>query len=495
MTKNDLPALFCARMKKMLGDEYEAFEASYGKEPKPSLRFNPLKDDPESLFEVFTASGLKSEGRVEWFKDGIFCDADGDSRPGKNPLHEQGAYYIQEASAMIPAAICPPGEGEKVLDLCAAPGGKTTQIAGHLMGTGLLVSNEISRERAAVLSRNVERMGIRNCIVTNETPENIAGAFPCFFDKVFVDAPCSGEGMFRKEPDALSMWSAENVALCARRQSDILNQAAKTLKPGGKLIYSTCTFAPEENEAQIYRFLLSHPEFEAIPTEDPDVLRCIENGLLSKASADYIGITTDGNDCPEEIDRDIALETENGVRLLPHRADGEGHFAIILRKNGGETVCTHKKPAKNKNGVKGKSALDSAVPAADKFLHEMNIGVGGAPVLFGNTLYYLPAGIEKETLDGLRVLRAGLCAGEMNGSRFEPSHSLALSLSAEEAGAAKSYALRNADETAKWLHGEALPCPPECSGWYVVTSQGYPIGFGKASGGQMKNHYPKGLRK
>jgi len=241
-----LPRRFTERMKAMLGEGFPAFCASYGKPPHPSLRVNTLKLTAEELQSIAPFA----EKAVPWQENGFYYSADGDIRPGKHPLHEAGAYYIQEASAMLPGSLCPPKPGERVLDLCAAPGGKATQLAAALDSEGLLVANEIHPGRAAILSRNLERMGVRNCVVTNATPAELSAKFPAFFDKIVVDAPCSGEGMFRKEADAVTMWSPENVALCATRQAEILEEAAKMLAAAVQETLNLCINTHGAKEAK-----------------------------------------------------------------------------------------------------------------------------------------------------------------------------------------------------------------------------------------------------
>ena len=267
-----LPEAFTDRMQELLKEEeYAAFLSSYRQKRLYSLRLNPLKTERGKALAMLqkAAAGqdVKSADgelkQVPWEPDGFYYSRD--FRPGRLPWHEAGMYYIQEASAMVPAVLCGAKPGERVLDLCAAPGGKSTKLAACLRGEGILVANEIHPERARVLSSNLERMGIRNALVTNEPPHRLASRFPLFFDRIVVDAPCSGEGMFRKEEEALTHWSPENVRMCAERQSEIMEEAASMLRPGGRLVYSTCTFSPEENEGTIVRFLKAHPEFSVVP--------------------------------------------------------------------------------------------------------------------------------------------------------------------------------------------------------------------------------------
>ena len=261
-----IPNLFKQRMQQMLDEEYPAFEESLRQEPYQALRINTLKVDPADLLkkELFFLRP------VPWADNGFYY-APGDV-PGKHPYHAAGLYYIQEPSAMAPAEYLQAKPGEKVLDLCGAPGGKSTQIAADMQGEGILICNEIHPARAKILSENVERMGICNAVVANESPQRLAEAFPEYFDKILVDAPCSGEGMFRKNEDACREWSLENVALCAKRQDGILACAARMLAFGGRIVYSTCTFAPEENEGTVSRLLRDHPEFEAVSVKKAEVM-------------------------------------------------------------------------------------------------------------------------------------------------------------------------------------------------------------------------------
>ncbi|MBO4776429.1 MAG: RsmB/NOP family class I SAM-dependent RNA methyltransferase, partial [Lachnospiraceae bacterium] len=307
----NLPVEFENRMKEMLGAEYDEFRASYDDKKKTGIRVNTLKIKPEDFLKVFPGELTK----VPWCDTGFM--AAGDEKFGRNALHDAGAFYMQEPSAMAVAAGIAEKvdlKGLKVLDLCAAPGGKSTQLASYMANEGLLVSNEINRDRANILSSNIERCGIRNCVVLNETPDRIADAFEEYFDVVVVDAPCSGEGMFRKDETAVKEWSLENVKMCAERQEDILREAVKTVAPGGYIVYSTCTFAPAEDEEQIIRFLKTYPEFEV--TEVPE-FKYFDTGRKEWLSKDL----SDEGDSLKKC-----------ARLGPHKIDGEGHFMCILKR-------------------------------------------------------------------------------------------------------------------------------------------------------------------
>lgn len=488
----NLPEAFAERMKKMLGDEYEAFLAAYDRINTPALRLNPMKMTDRDT-PLLSCMG----DPVPWAALGYYYRADDELRPGKHPYHEAGAYYIQEASAMIPASLCPPIPGERVLDLCAAPGGKTTQLAAALLGEGLLVANEIHPQRAAILSQNVERMGIPNAVVTNHAPHELVPYFSAFFDKIVVDAPCSGEGMFRKEEQAVEMWSRDNVNLCAVRQKEILESAAKMLSPDGYLTYSTCTFAPEENEGVILHFLKTHPEFEVVEPKNPAVLAAMAEGLIDCGNPEWVS----GG---EEYGKAL----RKTVRLFPHHADGEGHFAALLHKTANASVSNivpsatfgnntekrgkEKKKGREKEQGRGQLSPEKAYKLFEQFFTPITEErLTGVPCLFGEQLYLCPPQIPVPP-KGLRILRQGLHLGTIaNGERFEPSHALALALNTT---AAKQTFSVDFEAALSYLRGNVLPCGDE-KGWYLVIFDGFPLGWGKASGGVMKNHYPKGLRK
>ena len=428
-----LPELFLQRMSTQLGEEYEAFLQSLQRPRAVALRMNPLKGELPAL--PFVAEP------VPWEPLGYYYAPE--ARPGLHVFHEAGVYYLQEASAMAPVALLEPQPGEKICDLCAAPGGKSTQIAGRLSGRGMLLCNEVSPKRAKILSRNIERLGVANAVVTNETPAVLAQRFPAFFDRVLVDAPCSGEGMFRKEEAAITDWSPETVQMCARRQGEILDCAAKMVKPGGRLVYSTCTFAPQEDEEAVEAFLENHPEFVPEPVEAP--------WFQESGPAMY--------------------------RMWPHKLLGEGHFAAVLRRMGQPEDSPAPPP-----GEKLPRQWEDFAKALDICLPE------GRGLRFGETLYWAPAGMPDVTK--LCVLRAGLELGTVKKDRFEPAHALALWL--KDCRCQVSFPAES-DEIKAYLHGEVLPCREK--GWCLVKAGAYSLGWGKGDGSQLKNHYPKGLRK
>lgn len=458
----NLPIEFEKKMKAFLGDEWDDFLYSYDNNRFQALRFNTLKvQSPEERMRILKTLKTSSDKKVSWANAAYYFDEN--VRPGKHPYHEMGLYYIQEPSAMSAAALLAPKPGMRVLDLCAAPGGKSTQLATYLGDSGLLVSNEINTQRSLILSQNIERMGIKNAIVTNEDSFVLASHFPGFFNAIQVDAPCSGEGMFRKLPEAIEQWSMENVAICAARQKEILDNAAVMLKPGGTIVYSTCTFSKEENEDVIEYFLERHPDFTL-----------------------------------EEMER-----------FWPHKVDGEGHFVAKLVRRGcvDTDLKADRKTKKNKNSKNRKNETKPALTKENmkllsEFLDEtisedMAAWIKNSRlVMFGEQLYRLPD--MEVDIKGLKVQRAGLHIGEFKKQRFEPSHSLALALKLNDAKNVVKLTCDN-PQTIGFFNGQSVMLSDEqaaeCKkGWALVCVDGYPAGWGKVNGAQVKNHYPKGLR-
>lgn len=441
--------------------DYEAFIQSYDTDHYQALRINPLKGDADTLFSHLGCTLAP----VPWCSTGFYYPQE--LHPGKSPYHEAGAYYIQEPSAMAPAAYLDAQPGEKILDLCAAPGGKSTQIAGAMQGQGLLISNEIHPARARILSENIERMGIPNAIVTNMAPAELSSHFPLFFDRIMVDAPCSGEGMFRKNDEAISQWSPENVALCAKRQQEILEQADLMLRMGGRMVYSTCTFSPEEDEQCILQFLDAHPLYRLIQVPLYDGM---QHGLIKEA--------------------------ESTIRLWPHKLHGEGHFVAVLQKGEGDPVPSGRQVPKKRDRTKSNGAISQDDSLLSAFLQETLVApLSGQMTAFGEQIYLLPE--QAPSLHGLKVLRAGLHLGQLSGKRFIPGHALALSLRPAQV---RNYVnLDSPDpqqlQTAiRFIGGETFPYEGKNS-WYLICIDGYSLGWGKLAGNIMKNHYPKGLRK
>ena len=484
-----LPIEFEKRMRVQLGDEYEAFAKAFceGSEAK-GLRFSLCRlpaDGPEK-------DGVPTDGEIPWANAGYYVDEK--TRPGKNIYHEAGAYYLQEPSAMVVATLADVKPGEKVLDLCAAPGGKSTALGDMLCGEGVLVSNEIHPARVKILSENIERMGISNALVLNETPEKISSFFPEFFDCVVVDAPCSGEGMFRKEDAALTEWSPENVEMCAARQRDILREAVKCVAPGGRLVYSTCTFAPAEDEENIAWLLREYPEFHTA-------------------------------EVPQEIRNEVScgFQLKNCVRIWPHKQRGEGHFAALFLRGGAtdsEIILNDKteKESGQKTGKGSKFAADKRGKnialsreqreTFEAFAKESLTDAGKArfpevntyspndervAALFGDNLYLMPFYFPGK---GVRIERAGLHIGTFAKNRFEPSLALSRVLKKEDVRNVLDFTKEEKDKAFAYIRGEQLSgIPTDLKGWTLVMYDGYALGFGKASGGALKNHYPKGLRK
>ena len=430
---HDLPKLFIQNMKKQLPEnEWEAFFAVYNEKPYKAVRLNPLKGDRQSLAKLLPFLGES----VPWEENGFYT---GKEKLGGNPFHFAGLFYSQEPSAMSAAPLLEVQAGERVLDLCSAPGGKGTQLASKMQGEGIIVLNEPISSRAKILSQNIERMGITNAVVCSELPEKLYEKFVGYFDKILVDAPCSGEGMFRKNADeALSEWSEENIALCTERQKKILNEATKMLRKGGRLVYSTCTFATAEDEGQVCDYLKNHPEMRLLKQE----------------------------------------------KLYPHKIKGEGHFVALFEKTDGEEGKPLRalRPAVGRASEQAYRDFEKSALASYKAknLHEVN-----------GVLYALPDSVFD--WKGLQVLRVGVRLGEVKNGRFEPNHSLAVAL--------KKEAFKNAVDLAetdgrveKYLRGETFEAEIQ-NGWCAVCLAGYPLGWGKAVNGTVKNHFPKGLRK
>lgn len=533
MNYQNLPAEFVTRMKSLLGDEWEDFSASLLSHKYQALRWNVRKArlTAEEQKKILEAVGIHHPDPVPWAENGWYYTEE--AQPGKHPYHEMGMYYIQEPSAMSAAALLHPLPGERVLDLCGAPGGKSTQLAAYMEGQGLLIANEINPARCRILSQNIERMGIANAIVTNEDSGALAARFPAYFHRIQVDAPCSGEGMFRKNPEAIQEWSLAHVKMCADRQLEILENAGAMLMPGGRIVYSTCTFAPEENEQLLARFLTANPDF---------TLEAREVSGLDSARPEWIYEGQARSEKPYDIGEECIGSISRAFRLWPHHLRGEGHFAAILRKKGeadpvtcvnaGNGQKNHSQPGKsrserNKPGARsGSCNMDAGQKAAlEEFLEETLEAevrrwiLDGALTLFGDQLYRLPEGAP--SLEKLRVLRPGLHIGAFKKNRFEPSHALALYLSKEQVknawdmslsdervaayfrgetleigGGSETKGIRTAEHTEEQVERQAAEHREIVQkGWCLVCVNGYSAGWGKAAGGQIKNHYPKGLRK
>lgn len=431
----NLPHEFLERMRLQLGNNFNNFIESYENSPAKAIRVNTLKISSEDFKKI---SPLTLEGKVPWAEGGYFVSGEG---LGKTVAHAAGLYYVQEPSAMSVAPKLDVKAGERVLDLCSAPGGKGTQLAQYMQGEGVLVLNEIDVERNKILRSNVERMGVKNAVITCCSPEKLSEKFVNYFDKILVDAPCSGEGMFKKEPKAIYEWSLDNVRRCAERQAKILDCADKMLAGGGKLVYSTCTFASEEDEQQIENFLKIHSGYTLLEMK----------------------------------------------KLYPHEIRGEGHFYAVLQKQSGERNDIQ--PFSGAVKLDGKAAVNFY-----KIWEKETLNIS-----FGNffqtgdkgqtVLYSLPDDMPSI---GYGVVRSGVHLATINAinGKVEPSHSLAMCLENKDA-----KCIEVDENTAlNYLKGLTFGCDNNEKGWRLVTFSGYPLGWCKAVNGIAKNHYPKGLR-
>ena len=453
----ELPPLFVDRMARLLGDEYAVFREALQGRPHVGLRVNTLKLSAEE----FAARSPFVLEAVPWCRAG-FRVTDG-QRPGKHPYHAAGLYYLQEPSAMAPAEVLAPRPGERVLDLAAAPGGKTTHLAALMQNQGLLFANDVQPKRVHEMTNNLDRWGATNLAVLTEQPRRLAERLGSFFDRVLVDAPCSGEGMFRKDAAARRTWTPNHVARCARIQEGILRHAARLVRPGGVLLYSTCTFAPEEDEGTIARFLKSHPDFsvETIPAEHG----------FARARPEWA-------DAPDEV--------RGAVRLWPHKLPGEGHFLALLRRDESATPTPsprtfRPRPPGGELWAQYRDFVAQALYEEPAPRHRLAV--------FGNRLYALPEGLPD--LAGLRVARFGWWLGTFKTGRFEPAHALALALRAEDFRHTVDFPA-DAPEALAYLRRQPLASAGS-NGWVVVTVDGFPLGWAKRVHGVLKSRAPRWL--
>ncbi|MBE6798770.1 MAG: hypothetical protein E7525_03195 [Ruminococcaceae bacterium] len=449
-----LPEEFLARMRSMLGEDFERFKDALSGPNYRALRRNLIKTESVLSLKKLTFLGEKTA-----FCDDAFyipCDEKG---VGNHPLHHAGAFYMQEPSATAVVEALGVDEGDIVLDLCAAPGGKSTQAASKLNGAGLLVSNEFVSSRVKPLLSNIERMGIVNAVVLSLRPDIIAEKCPETFDKIIVDAPCSGEGMFRKESAAIENWSVENVKACADRQLKILESAAKMLKKGGKMVYSTCTYSAEENEGVIEKFLRSHNDFH-----------------LVKPLKDF-GEPAFGKFAP-------SVENIEFARRIFNFNGGEGHFVAVMQRDGDDdSVILTLEP-----DVYDNKSNDLKIFA--EFFKENFYGdVPRNAISHNGFVYIIPADISKL---GLKPVSCGILAGVVKGNRFAPEHSMFNNMKYKPKSVLRL--MSDGEKVQKFLHGEEIDCDSTLKGYVQVLCDGVPLGYGKASNGTLKNHYPKGLR-
>ena len=469
----DLPQSFLDSMKEILGEDYEAFLAGFDGQRQYGLRVNTLKMNLEE-FERIAPFHLK---KVPWISNGYFYEAE--DVPAKHPFYSAGLYYLQEPSAMTPASRLKVQPGERVLDLCAAPGGKATELGAALQGEGLLVANDINTARARALLRNLELFGISNSFVTNEPPHVLAERFPEFFHKIMVDAPCSGEGMFRKNPAVVDSWQEKGPEYFSKLQREIIVQAADMLLPGGMMFYSTCTFSPLENEKTITHLLKERPDMEVIPMEDYEGFA---EGLTS-----YRG---------EVFDESCKLCR----RIWPHKMSGEGHFMALLHKKNGTPQQVQQTVSQSSIWWKKCKGLNKEQKAAaEDFFSHVNIAYDVSRIdVRGDNLYYLPA--PQYDGRGLHFLRNGLFMGEFKKKRFEPSQPFALALHAQDFDQVLDFPADD-ERLSRYLRGETLDVSDliagekKRKGWQLVMVAGHPLGFGKLVNNNLKNKYPAGWRK
>jgi NOL1/NOP2/sun family putative RNA methylase len=469
----ELPPAFLLKMAQLLGDEYDEFVSSLQQLPLVGLRVNTLKISAEE----FTQRSQYSLSPIPWCSCGFLVNEQKlETRsilPGKHPYHTAGVYYLQEPSAMAAAESLSPLPGEKVLDLAAAPGGKATHLASLMKNTGVMVANEIHPRRVWDLAENLERCGITNAIVTNETPQRLADHFGEYFDRVMLDAPCSGEGMFRKSDIARKEWKPDLPSSCAVRQTSIIEQASRMVKPGGSLAYTTCTFSPEENEDVIAGFLQLHPEFQLCSD--------IQLPGLLPAHPEWIGFP-------------ISADLSQAKRIWPHRCPGEGHFIAILRKDGSteknklstKRIKHTERSSRSKNRPFFQSLMDEFYRSSlnQQFFAEQLS-------LKGSYIYQIPE--ETPILAGLKVIHPGWWLGTIQKDRLIPSHALAMGI--HSTIALQTIPLQWDDERVPaYLAGESFSFPGE-NGWVIITVDGFPIGWGKRVQHIIKNYYPHGLRR
>lgn len=442
----ELPIEYTEKMQRLLGDDYSKYLDSFAESRYFGLRINTLKVTANH----FANQNIFSLKPVPWCEDGFYYLET--ERPAKHPYYHAGLYYLQEPSAMSPGATLPIEPGDRVLDVCAAPGGKSTQLGARLQGEGLLVANDISAGRAKALLKNVELFGIRNGVVMSEPPERLEERFSDFFDKILIDAPCSGEGMFRKEPDMVKNWNEEMLTFCQNEQEKIMESCAKMLRPGGMIFYSTCTFAVEENEKTIAHFLEKHGEFSLVPIEK------------NYGFAPGVG------------------ELHHCARLYPHKIKGEGHFLALLQKVGEAPQITLAGEIEEKE--------KDLAPFFAFAKEVLKATFSGTYKIFGDSLYLLPSGMP--SMKGLRVLRTGWQLGTLKKGRFEPTQAFAMGLRKEEVRNTEDFPLED-DRVIRYLKGETVDAEGK-EGWTLVCVDGFPLGWAKRQGGRLKNKYAVGWK-
>ena len=489
-----LPEEFRNRMRELLKEDYPAFEASFSLPRSYGLRVNTSRVSTEEFEQLVPFSVRK----IPWIPGGYFYDEG--SRPSRCPLYQAGLYYLQDPGAMTPGSRLPVQPGEWILDLCAAPGGKASALADRLNGTGLLVANDISASRARILLHNLELSGTMNAFVTNETPDRLLSLCPELFDKVLLDAPCSGEGMFRKEEALLKDWSPEKSQDLSGIQKDLLLKASDMLRPGGMLLYSTCTFSSDENEEAVLSLLKARPGMHLVPVEGYEGFT---EGLLPA------GLSGD-----EAVSFVTSEDLRYCVRIFPHKMEGEGHFLALFKKEGGPEGRPLRAAAKQNDPYRLSSAAGQkkstrlsgperqALSYIEQFFSDIGASsLGGQPLSVSrieirkDKVYYLPP--VRSPISSVAFLRNGLLLGDLKKDRFEPSVQLALAFRKGEVR--KAIDLPVSDERLnQYLSGAPVPLSdtevPGGTGWHLLTVSGFPLAFGKVTGRILKNKYPAGWR-
>ena len=456
----NLPVAFTDKMKTLLGNEFDEYIACYDEKRLYGLRVNTKKISVEEFKKICP---FEIEP-IPWIENGFYYDGE-HVQAAKHPYYFAGLYYLQEPSAMTPANRLPIEPGDKVLDVCAAPGGKATELGAKLKGEGVLIANDISNSRAKGLLKNIEVFGIGNVLVLSEEPGKLEEYFPEYFDKILIDAPCSGEGMFRKDRKMVKAWEEHGPEFFAKIQRSIVTQAARMLKPGWMMLYSTCTFDSEENEGTIEYLMRQYPEF------------------IIKEIRPYEGFACGKPEVTESKDESFAKT----VRIWPHKMHGEGHYVALLQK--GEKIEKDTlKTSKNKAKKVPEEILE--------FFKDIDWDIDWSRLeLYSEKVYYMPENIPN--VKGIRFLRTGLYLGDLKKNRFEPSQSLAMCLKKEEYK--NTVNLNVADErVVKYLKGETIEVDDislgKAKGWQLVLVDGYPLGWGKLANGTLKNKYLPGWR-
>ena len=456
----NLPVAFTDKMKELLGNEFEDYIKCYEEKRLYGLRVNTKKISVEEFKKICPFEITP----IPWIENGFYYDGE-HVQAAKHPYYFAGLYYLQEPSAMTPANRLPVEPGDKVLDVCAAPGGKATELGAKLQGEGVLIANDISNSRAKGLLKNIEVFGIGNVLVLSEEPGKLEEYFPEYFDKILIDAPCSGEGMFRKDKKMVKAWEEHGPEFFAKIQRSIVTQAARMLKPGGMMLYSTCTFDPEENEGTIEYLMSQYPEF------------------IIKEIRPYEGFACGKPEVTESKLEDF----KKTVRIWPHKMHGEGHYVALLQK--GES-------ASEKENVVSKNRVKKVPEEILEFFSDIDWEMDWSRLeLYSEKVYYMPEGIPN--VKGIRFLRTGLYLGDLKKNRFEPSQSLAMCLKKEEYK--NTINLVSSDERViKYLKGETIDVDDivssKAKGWQLVLVDGYPLGWGKLANGTLKNKYLPGWR-